>query len=200
MREKIILTDVDGVLLYWAKGFHDYMVEQGLAQLPDTDHEYSVSLRHGVTPEVAKRHVEYFNNSPHIATLEPFQDAVEYVDKLSKHGFRFIAITSLSNSVIAYTYRTANLKSIFGDVFDRLICLSLGADKYETLKEWEGSKLFWIEDHINNAEAGHKLGLKSILIEHEYNKWYERDLFPKVSFETPWAEIYKIVCKEYNIV
>ena len=63
---------------------------------------------------------------------------------------------------------------------------------------WADSKYFWIEDHMRQAEAGHEAGLRTILIKHPYNKHYYTDLFPIVSYETPWKEIYSIITAEYN--
>jgi beta-phosphoglucomutase-like phosphatase (HAD superfamily) len=64
--------------------------------------------------------------------------------------------------------------------------------------QWLDTGYFWIEDHVNQAEAGHKAGLKAVLIKHPYNSHYTTDLFPSVSNNTPWKEIYNMVQKEYN--
>ena len=66
--------------------------------------------------------------------------------------------------------RVSNLKNIFGkNVFIDVICIGTGLDKDEELEPYRDSGLYWIEDKPENAELGLKLGLKSILIEHEHN-------------------------------
>jgi hypothetical protein len=65
--------------------------------------------------------------------------------------------------------------------------------------QWADTGYFWIEDHMRQAEAGHEAGLRPLLINHPYNHHYGTDLFPKVSFETPWAEIVNIVRNEYRV-
>jgi FMN phosphatase YigB (HAD superfamily) len=198
-KEKIILTDADGVLINWNDGFDTYMTAKGFPRVPDTDTEYSIAKRHNVSMHQATESVTEFNKSSHIVFLKPFADSVENVIKLANLGFRFIVVTSISDHPDAHEYRTENLKNIFGDVFDEINCIEQGASKASILTRWAGTGYFWIEDHMRQAEAGHEVGLNTVLINHPYNTHYETDLFPRVSFETPWAEIYKMVKKEYQL-
>jgi len=198
--EKIILTDADGVLVYWNGAFERFMERKGHPRIPGTDDEYNISLRHkNVSPSEAHAFVKEFNESEYIANIEPFADSVKYVKKLSELGFRFTVVTSISDAPAAKYYRTKNLINVFGDIFDDIICIEMGASKAATLQKWLGTGYFWIEDHMRQAEAGHEAGLKTILIDHPYNTHYHTDLFPKVSYEKPWEEIYNIICREYNI-
>ena len=196
--EKIILTDVDGVLVRWEEGFDAFMSSNGHNRLPETYSEYSMSARYGITVKKAQEYIKLYNEGPAIAMLESFADSTVFVAKLAAAGFRFIAITSLSDHPDAHMYRAQNLKSLFGDVFDELVCLEMGASKAHVLMRWADSGYFWIEDHMRQAEAGHEAGLRTILIKHPYNKHYYTDLFPIVSYESPWEEIYNIVTTEYN--
>jgi FMN phosphatase YigB (HAD superfamily) len=198
-REKIILTDADGVLVNWNNGFDKFMLSRGFPRIPNTDTDYSLALRHGITVHQAHECVREFNESRHIADLEPFADSVEYVIKLANHGFKFIVVTSISDHPDAHEYRTLNLEHLFGDVFEEIHCIEMGASKAHTLMQWADTEYFWIEDHMRQAEAGFEVGLKTILISHPYNSHYKTDLFPIVSYETPWEEIYDMVCKEYNL-
>lgn len=197
--KKVILTDADGVLVNWNKGFLKFMEEKGYPQIPNTDHEYSISARHNVTTKQAMDFVKEFNESPAIETLVPFADSVKYIGKLAQLGFRFIVVTSISSHPDAKIRRTKNLQSLFGDVFDEVHCIEQGASKANILMTWADTGYFWIEDHMRQAEAGHEAGLKTILINHPYNSHYKTDLFPTVSYENPWKEIYERVCSEYNL-
>ena len=199
IKERIILTDCDGCLVMWNDGFNEFMKERGFPQLPNTDHSYNISDRHGITTKQSMAFVREYNEGPWIEDLEPFADAVYYVKKLASEGFRFIVVTSISDAPEAKMYRTGNLTSIFGDVFNEINCIKLGASKAHILTRWADTGYFWIEDHMRNAEAGHEVGLKSVLINHPYNSHYKTDLFPTVSYTSPWQEIYNMVCKEYNV-
>lgn len=196
---KIILTDCDGVLVYWFGGFEKFMADKGYKLIPGSDIHYEISDRYHITKEQAHNFVKEFNESSYIADLGPYQDAVEYVEKLVEYGFRFVAITSLSSDPQAAEYRKENLKKLFGDVFLEVFCLKQGTGKGPALRPWEGSGFFWIEDHIENAEAGHRLGLRSILVQQNHNSHYKTDHFTIVGPEQPWKEIYELVCKEYNL-
>lgn len=197
--KKIILTDCDGVLCDWNAGFNKFMEKKGMPQLPDTDDKYLLSLRHGISSAYATELVTEFNEGPWIEHLEPFADAVEYVKRLVEKGFRFIVVTSISDTPQAKEFRTINLTAIFGDVFDEINCIEMGASKAHILKNWQDTGYFWIEDHMRQAEAGYEAGLRTVLISHPYNSHYKTDLFPTVSYESPWEEIYNMVCKEYNL-
>ena len=197
--EKRILTDCDGVLLKWEDGFDAFMTSKGLIRRAGTEADYSMALRYGISTKQTQAFIKEYNESEAMCSLAPFADSVEYVAKLANDGFRFTAVTSMSDHPDAKTYRTQNLKDLFGDVFDEVVCLEMGASKANVLMRWADSKLFWIEDHMRQAEAGHEAGLKTVLINHPYNSHYTTDLFPKVSFTTPWAEIYQMVTTAYDI-
>lgn len=198
--EKIILTDADGVLLKWNEAFEKFMATRGFPRNPGTENDYSIAVRFkGADDVMAHELVREFNESALVAELEPFADSVTYVKKLADKGFRFTVVTSISDAPAAAVYRTQNLKAIFGDVFDEIICIKMGASKAATLQRWLGKGYFWIEDHMRQAEAGYEAGLRTVLISHPYNAHYKTDLFPTVSYETPWKEIYELVCHKYEL-
>lgn len=198
--KKLILTDCDGVLLNWNDGFNKFMSQKGFPQIPNTDHEYNISVRHNISTKDALKFMREYNEGEGVEHLEPFADSVKYVNKLSRLGFRFIVVTSISNHPDAKIRRVRNLENVFGKVFDDVHCIEMGASKAFTLMEWADTGYFWIEDHMRQAEAGYEAGLRPILINHPYNTHYKTDLFRTVSYETPWKNIFDIVCTEYNLV
>ncbi len=199
MRDKHILTDADGCILNWNDAFCTFMEEQGHPMVPDKIDNYSISVRHGIPNEDAVKLIREFNEGPYMATLEPLVDSIEYVKKLHAAGFKFTVITSLSDNPQARAYRTANLTKLFGDVFEEIICLKMGANKTEALGRWKNSNLYWIEDHPSQAEAGHNNGLKPILIRHPYNaEYHNNDQFHIVPLENAWRDIYNVVTESYK--
>jgi hypothetical protein len=198
-RPKHILTDTDGCLVNWNAGFREFMSGKDYPQVADTDGYYSIASRYGITSEEARLHIREFNESERIAYLRPFADAQEYVGKLANLGFRFTVVTSLSSHPQAKIRRTANLFNLFGDVFEEIVCLNMGANKYNELTRWQDSGLFWIEDHPEQAEAGYRAGLKPLLINHPYSAEYKTEAFPFVSLANPWKDIYETACKEYGV-
>jgi FMN phosphatase YigB (HAD superfamily) len=174
------------------------MKEKGYPAIMDSLDSYEISDRYNVTDSMARDFVREFNQSDRILHLEPLADVMEYLPKLIKNDFRLIVITSLSDKNHAREKRLKNMKSIFGDIFDDLICLGQGSRKHDALLKWKDTGLFWIEDHYGNAQQGYDLGLKSILIDYPYNHKHEVD-FLKVSADRPWKEITDIILDQYEL-
>ena len=96
---------------------------------------------------------------------------MQYVRKLhEEHGYVFHLITSMSKDENAQKLRTMNIKKLFGETaFVKFIYLDTGADKDEVLAQYKGTGYTWVEDKVENAIAGDKQGLDSIVMEHGYN-------------------------------
>jgi len=188
---KIILTDVDGVLLNWEWAFTTWMEQHGYTQVENGNQYYNVYERFGITQKEGKAQVKIFNESAAIGFLPALRDSMYYVKRLhEEHGYVFRAITSLSLDPSAYKLRKMNLEKLFGKtVFDDLLCLDTGADKDEALDPYSDSGLFWIEDKMENAIAGLEVGLNPILIEHGYNMNYSVPVGMKKCLN--WKEIYE---------
>lgn len=186
---KVILTDVDGVLLNWEYAFKVWMEQHGY-ELNAEATEYDISDRYGIPYEKGKELVRFFNESAAIGFLPPLRDAMYYVDLLHrKHGYVFHAITSLSTDPSAGKLREENLAKLFGPtVFEKVLCIGTGADKDEALEPYRNSGLLWIEDKIENAELGDRIGLDSIIMEHGHNMHYQN--LPVVK---NWQEIYELI-------
>ena len=189
MKDKVILTDCDGVIFDWEYAFGQWMKRHGY-RLYDTD-AYNVADRYDLGMQDKKRLIRMFNESAAIRKIPPLRDAINYVRKLhQEHGFIFHAITSLSNDQYAQHLRTKNLIETFGpSVFEKYVYLDTGADKDEALAEYKGTGCYWVEDKMENADVGAELGLESILVAHIHNKDYTG---PATRVQN-WKEIYDIV-------
>lgn len=173
MIKKTILTDVDGVLVSWNDGFMHFMAKEGYPMKSDKNHSYSVSERHGCEETLVYDYVAEYCKSETIANLQPIKNSVEVVKRLQSQGFDFIAITSLGTHEDSYKHRLKNLTDLYGDAFSKLICLPGKGSKKETLAQFVDIADVWVEDHAVNANDGVDLGLKSFLIDHPYNFYYE---------------------------
>ena len=196
MKNKIILTDSDGVLLDWEYAFDVYMSQHGFNKQPGGNLKYNIGTRYGINNEQGKKLIKIFNESAHIGFLPPLRDAMYYVKRLhEEHGYVFHCITSLSRDENAQELRRMNLKKLFGSTaFEKFVFLDTGADKDEALEPYRDSGLFWIEDKIQNCQVGRDLGLKSLLVEHGHSLDYTDPLIPKVK---NWKEIYNIITGEH---
>jgi len=187
--KKIILTDADGVLLDWEYAFSVWMEQHGFRTVEDSQFKYDIGKRYGIDKEQAKKLIKIFNESAHMGFLPPLRDAMFYVKRLhEEHGFTFHCITSMSADENAQELRKMNLAKLFGKtVFSKIIILDTGADKDGVLEKYRDKGYYWIEDKITNAEVGHDVGLKSLIMEHGHNMDYDNPLIPRVK---NWKEIY----------
>ena len=189
MKNKVILTDCDGVILDWVYAFDQWMARHGYVVVEPS--QYQMELKYDMERVDAKRLVRMFNESAAIRKLPPLRDAIKYIRKLhEEHGYIFHAITSLSKDQYACHLRTKNLRELFGDTaFEKYVYLDTGADKDDELVKYEGTGCWWVEDKPENAECGTKFGLNSLLIDHDFNKEYAGDI-PRVK---NWKEIYELI-------
>jgi FMN phosphatase YigB (HAD superfamily) len=194
MRNKIILTDCDGVCLDWEYAFDVWMREHGFNKQEGWQFKYDMGTRYGIEKEQVKKLIRIFNESAAIGFLPPLRDAMYYIKRLhEEHGYVFHAITSLSKDENAQELRRMNLRKLFGETaFEKFVFLDTGADKDAALEPYRGSGLYWIEDKKINCELGHALGLKSILMEHGHSLDYNHTDIPVVK---NWREVYEIITK-----
>jgi hypothetical protein len=152
--------------------------------------KYNIGVRYGIDPDQGKKLIKIFNESAHMGFLPPLRDAMYYVKRLhEEHGYVFHCISSLSKDENAQELRRMNLKKLFGaTAFEKFIFLDTGADKDEALEEYRNTEYWWIEDKIVNAQLGHQLGLKSLIMEHGHNMDYNDLTIPRVK---NWREVYE---------
>ena len=190
--KKTLLVDCDGVLMNWEYAFGLWMEEHGFKEAQDGKLKYNIGERYGIDKDQAKKLIKIFNESAAIGFLPPLRDAVEYVTRLADEGWNFICITSLSTNKYAQKLRTRNLEKLFGkNVFTEVTCLATGADKDRALAKYKDSHLWWIEDKVENALAGARLGLRPLVMEHGFNMNNE-----SVRRVKNWKEIYEILTLE----
>jgi hypothetical protein len=190
MKNKLILTDADGVILDWEWAFAVWMEEHGFTKVQGWEYIYNIGQRYGIDPEQGHKLIKIFNESAAIGFLPALRDSMYYVKRLhEEHGYEFHCITSLSTDRNAGRLREMNLRKLFGNAIESVICLDTGADKDEALAPYQGSGMWWIEDKPANADVGYQLGLRSILIEHGHNMHHLCN-YPVVK---NWRELYKII-------
>lgn len=195
MKNKIILTDADGVLLDWEFAFSVWMEQHGFQKTDNWQFKYDIGKRYGIEKDQAKKLIKMFNESAHMGFLPPLRDAMYYVKRLhEEYGYVFHCITSMSSDENAQELRKMNLRKLFGETaFTKFIILETGADKDEVLDQYRNKGHWWIEDKITNAVAGHERGLKPLLVEHGHNMDYDHPEIPRVK---NWKDIFERITGE----
>jgi FMN phosphatase YigB (HAD superfamily) len=188
--EKLILTDVDGVVLDWEKHFHEYMHSHGHWRDPEVPERYWKELDYPrISEEEARQMVLHYNTSAWMMDVPPFRDALSGVARLRENGFQLHAITAMGNDPYSYKAREYNLKNLFGRGVFHLTCTDMNNpdSKRPMLESYENTGLPWIEDKPFNANMGAELGLNTFLIDHPHNA--EAVLHDSVKRVNSWAEI-----------
>lgn len=169
LNSKLILTDVDGVLLHWEWMFDIWMNKHGYTK--NIHNAYSIAESYKLSEAEGERLCTMFNETVYIRNLPPYRDAIRYTRKLHEdHGYVFHAITSISNDPLVIESRVENLYRVFGrSMFFDITCLHPTVSKAEILKQYKYSNCFWVEDHLENAAIGTDLGLQTLLMNQTYN-------------------------------
>tara|TARA_B100001989_G_C24547243_1_gene471764 strand:+ start:821 stop:1342 length:522 start_codon:yes stop_codon:yes gene_type:complete len=170
------------------------MAEQGYVRLPNSTKHYDQSMRYGIDKKTANQQVKIFNESGCVGFIPAYKDAVEYVNKLHALEWRFEVVSCLDKDKYAQKLRAKNLLHLFGDVFDFIDCgldYSIGKEQY-LLDRYKGKSYYWIEDSVSHAISGKNVGLKSIIMDHEYNKEWKGVRVKN------WKEVYRLLVMKFH--
>ena len=184
--DKLILCDVDGVVLNYNSAFEKWMSKSGIDVI--LHDEYDFTKKYGISNDMVHSYCQDFTSSLNIQNLEFIEDSFKYINKLyEQKGYKFHFITSISKEPPAVWARTKNLlQQISLDAIHEVTCLGFLEDKYQYLYDnYNGSNNWWIEDSVPNFISGEKVGLRSLLIDHPYNRDYNTP-----NRVTSWKEIY----------
>lgn len=185
---KIILTDVDGVLVTWICGFNDLMSKKGYPRKIPV--EYNLQKAFGVSKEVIDEVAFEYVTSDAIANLPPIKNSVKAIRYLhEKHGYVFHCITSISGHPKAHENRLKNLHNLYGKsaIYD-LHCFDHNVDKKSILEGYRNEGHYWIEDHPENYEFGFDYGLNSLLVDQPWNVDYKERANSRIDL---WDEVVK---------
>lgn len=187
-KEKIILTDVDGVLLDYFTPFKDtFQLEQIRSDVNSFDEAFELDA------DIILGMVDMFNNSKGFGELSAFKDSVEYVHKLKEDGYKIEVITACGRSTHITEMRINNLERVFGKgLFDKYMFVEPDESKLVHLIKYNGSGYTWIEDSITNYKTGVQCGLDSILMDTDFN--HSED---KLQHYYSWKEIYHHIQLNY---
>jgi FMN phosphatase YigB (HAD superfamily) len=202
--DRIILTDVDGVLLEWEHHFtkwlqlRSYFDKNGKRNYPyrlldNKQDDYEMAHRFGVSKDSIRQEIREFNRSAWMGTQRPMLESQTWIKLLAAEGWTFIPITSQTSDIPGQQLRKKRLGQLFGkNVFTNYHVLGTGADKDSALSEFHDTGLYWVEDKPKNALAGLNYGLKPILIDHPYNRNFNH---PDIIRVNNWKQIHELLVK-----
>ena len=136
---KILLTDVDGVVLNWSDHFNKYLKQ----------YHPEVSLMNPTTfsqTEDIGKLIKGFNQTAWIGFLEPFRDAQQVLPQFKKKGWTIVTCTSMGTDQYANALRKQNMEQLFPDIFDRIDIIPFMSPKNEWLSQYKDSGycMWWL--------------------------------------------------------
>ena len=182
--KKLLLVDIDGVVLDWFESFRIFLVAKGISI--NGKEPLNWSMKSWVDHNDIAGLILEFNNSEAFGEIPPMTGAIETLKEISRER-EVVAITScgLTNRDL----RVGNLNALFGaEFFKEIFTLDLGESKENYLNRYEPS--FWIDDNSKNAQCGADLGHNSILFHALHNRAFRH---PKVTRLFDWYEIFNFL-------
>ena len=199
MRNKLLVTDVDQVLLDWHEGFLEWV---------ELNHGWKINPNH---PQDSYDMVPWFlplefngeelhmNESGLVWLIEEFnsyprclqpidKDIESHLEDLRDYGIEIVALTSFGGCPKTGNFREEYLKVIFGDVFKEVIILPLRACKKAKLKELQPD--WFVEDNTSHSHSGLELGIKTFILDYSYNK------DSRAIRVRDWEEIYHLIVED----
>lgn len=184
--EKLILTDVDGVLLWWSRAFEVFVVEELKWDIPTRLEDfYIIEDWLDIHPDEANDLVRKFHETTHMSCIPPMPGVQENIQKLVEHGYRFVAITACGASDLTYRMRLQNLSECFGDIFDAIHMVGVHESKAIWLSKYEPT--IYVEDTARHANTAAEIGHTAFLINYPHNR--KNETHPDVRRVPGWGEI-----------
>ena len=123
--KKVIITDVDGVILKWQSMLPFFAQEKGIDLSEILKCQYTEEFIHTkdlfkCTPERARKLKHEYHNSNWIRHLTAYNDALDVLNSLNKDEYKVIAVTALDNTETALENRSYNLNVLFPGVFSEI--------------------------------------------------------------------------------
>lgn len=185
---KVIITDIDGVVLNWEERFHEWMDKLGHERVSGYEELYGIHNIYNIPNALDL--VRQFNASAAIGFLDPFRDSAQVFYQLRRKGYLFVGVTAMGTDHYAKLLRKINIDRLFPGMFTDVHFVDLHESKKEILTDL--SKQFpnaiWVEDYPDNAKTGAKLGMSTFLMNHRYNREYDEQKHGIVRVHN-WNEI-----------
>jgi len=182
-----IITDIDDTALNYTKG----LLEFANIQYPHGQQFSNISdfltSTHGYTSNETTELIQTFNTSENFKHLEPLQGADTVLKNLHNDGVKISVITACGDDKVTRELRYYNLRNVFGDIFENIIFLPLGARKLYNLMPYMDRNPVFIEDSLIHYKDGVVLGFDSYMIKGPMNAKEIDD----TNHFTHWDEFYK---------
>ncbi|AUE22791.1 hypothetical protein Ah1_00273 [Aeromonas phage Ah1] len=165
-KKKIIVTDVDGVLLSWASNLPFFCAEYNIPT--DVVIDLIIDERFRKAGEIFQCNQEHgenlirmYNNSKWFRGLKAYDDALLWVNRLKK-DFDFVATTAIGSDFQVSVNRMSNLNVLFPNAFKEILTCDHNESKsnmFRHVKERYGEEnvVGYVDDLHHHLESFHRV-------------------------------------------
>ncbi|AAQ17916.1 gp30.2 conserved hypothetical protein [Aeromonas phage Aeh1] len=165
-KKKIIVTDVDGVLLSWASNLPFFCAEYNIPT--DVVIDLIIDERFRKAGEIFQCNQEHgenlirmYNNSKWFRGLKAYDDALLWVNRL-KQDFDFVATTAIGSDFQVSVNRMSNLNVLFPNAFKEILTCDHHESKskmFRHVKDRYGEEnvIGYVDDLHHHLEAFHRV-------------------------------------------
>jgi hypothetical protein len=186
-----VLLDCDGVLLNYTAGIRPFAkLLYGLDLDPDGPCNFDMRRWTGLPREEIITLVNRFNGGEDTGfdALPPMPGAIEGVQRLLDAGYLLHVLSSADAGPSSVRSRYKNLDVVFGDVFEEVTLIGLGASKKDLLARFDPCD--WVDDHVPNAIAGLEAGHRSHIIRQSHNRSLEQTIAHPLLWSADLLEVH----------
>jgi len=186
---KKIIVDIDDTSLNYAHGLFNFMgVEFPHGKEYGSISDYLVGT-HGYTNEEVWNVIADFNTSEGFRHLTPLNNADKVLKKLHEDGVKISVISSCGDSNSTKEHRYYNLYKVFGNIFESITMLPLGARKTNALLQFIDREPILVEDTLTHYRDAIILGMDSYIVKGELNATEVND---SINHFVDWNDFYKM--------
>ena len=187
----LVILDCDGVLLDFTAGIRPFArLRYGLDLHPDGPSDFDMRAWTGLDRDGVRDLVNAFNSGEDTGfdALPPMPGAVEGVRRLLVAGYRLQVLSSADAGGASVRSRLRNLDAVFGDVFEEVTLIGLGASKRDLLARF--APCDWVDDHVPNAIAGVQAGHRAHVIRQSHNRALEGSIAEPLLWSADLLEVH----------
>lgn len=190
MSKKLILCDVDGVLLDWTSRLPHYMQELGQAvepaiRLHATGEFTPLTEVFDMDREQELEFIRSYNRTGHLSQLTAYRDALLYVKSLSE-DYDFVAITAIGTDESIIQARTENLEFWYPGIFKDVVCVGVQESKFDALSKY--SRSIFIDDQPRYVDEAIRAGHIGVRLKRRVNDAPHQGFNPR-----NWAEVNDLI-------
>jgi FMN phosphatase YigB (HAD superfamily) len=178
--KKLLLVDVDGVLLDWIGGFATWIRKYQFSD--HSQYKFATTgvklLEDGPIPkEIVTNYIKLFNSSLEFGYLNAIEGAKKGLNHLYKKEWEIVTLSSFSDDELAFAAREDNIHDHFGHVFSDCDHLPLDASKKASLQYYRDTYpdhlILFIDDSPQHVIDALEVGIDAKLFVRPHNNQHD---------------------------